>query len=85
MNSFLVYIGMYCLIHFCLVVHASAFFTFHFLLFSLFFFQLSIMKDEPEEAELILHDALRLAYESENKKAITYTYDLVTLLTNLSP
>lgn len=43
------------------------------------------MKDEPEEAELILHDALRLAYESENKKAITYTYDLVTLLTNLSP
>lgn len=42
------------------------------------------MKDEPEEAELILHDALRLAYQSDNKKAITYTYDLVTLLTNLS-
>jgi tetratricopeptide repeat protein 19 len=36
------------------------------------------MKDEPEEAELILHDALRLAYQSDNKKAITYTYDLVT-------
>lgn len=35
------------------------------------------MKDEPEEAELILHDALRLAYQSDNKKAITYTYDLV--------
>lgn len=41
------------------------------------------MKDEPEEAELILHDALRLAYQSDNKKAITYTYDLVTLPTNL--
>nr|XP_038942823.1 tetratricopeptide repeat protein 19, mitochondrial isoform X2 [Rattus norvegicus] len=38
--------------------------------------KLSIMKDEPEAAELILHDALRLAYESDNKKAITYTYDL---------
>nr|XP_008532815.1 PREDICTED: tetratricopeptide repeat protein 19, mitochondrial isoform X2 [Equus przewalskii] len=38
------------------------------------------MKDEPEEAELILHDALRLAYESENKKAITYTYDLMANL-----
>ncbi|XP_044601442.2 tetratricopeptide repeat protein 19, mitochondrial isoform X3 [Equus asinus] len=42
--------------------------------------KLSIMKDEPEEAELILHDALRLAYESENKKAITYTYDLMANL-----
>ncbi|XP_036869023.1 tetratricopeptide repeat protein 19, mitochondrial isoform X3 [Manis javanica] len=38
--------------------------------------KLSIMKDEPEEAELILHDALRLAYQNNNKKAITYTYDL---------
>ncbi|XP_012871802.1 PREDICTED: tetratricopeptide repeat protein 19, mitochondrial [Dipodomys ordii] len=38
------------------------------------------MKDEPEEAELILHDALRLAYQSDNKKAITYTYDLYFLL-----
>uniref|UniRef100_A0A8C5KJ36 Tetratricopeptide repeat protein 19, mitochondrial n=1 Tax=Jaculus jaculus TaxID=51337 RepID=A0A8C5KJ36_JACJA len=46
--------------------------------------KLSIMKDEPEEAELILHDALRLAYQSDNKKAITYTYDLVTLLTSLN-
>lgn len=52
---------------------------FLYLSFSMFFsFQLSIMKDEPEEAELILHDALRLAYQSGNKKAITYTYDLVT-------
>ncbi|XP_054993977.1 tetratricopeptide repeat protein 19, mitochondrial isoform X2 [Sorex araneus] len=42
--------------------------------------ELSIMKDEPEEAELILHDALRLAYQSDNKKAITYTYDLMANL-----
>ncbi|XP_055449985.1 tetratricopeptide repeat protein 19, mitochondrial isoform X1 [Psammomys obesus] len=41
---------------------------------------LSIMKDEPEAAELILHDALRLAYQSDNKKAITYTYDLMANL-----
>ncbi|XP_055449989.1 tetratricopeptide repeat protein 19, mitochondrial isoform X4 [Psammomys obesus] len=38
------------------------------------------MKDEPEAAELILHDALRLAYQSDNKKAITYTYDLAEQL-----
>lgn len=38
------------------------------------------MKDEPEEAELILHDALRLAYQTDNKKAITYTYDLMANL-----
>nr|BAB28813.2 unnamed protein product [Mus musculus] len=42
--------------------------------------KLSIMKDEPEAAELILHDALRLAYESDNRKAITYTYDLAEQL-----
>ncbi|XP_045840625.1 tetratricopeptide repeat protein 19, mitochondrial [Meles meles] len=42
--------------------------------------KLSMMKDEPEEAELILHDALRLAYQSDNKKAITYTYDLMANL-----
>uniref|UniRef100_A0A287D9Y5 Tetratricopeptide repeat protein 19, mitochondrial n=1 Tax=Ictidomys tridecemlineatus TaxID=43179 RepID=A0A287D9Y5_ICTTR len=42
--------------------------------------KLSIMKDEPEEAELILHDALRLAYQSDNLKAITYTYDLAEQL-----
>lgn len=41
---------------------------------------MSIMKDEPEEAELILHDALRLAYQSDNRKAITYTYDLMANL-----
>lgn len=39
--------------------------------------KLCIMKDELEEAELILHDALRLAFKSDNKKAITYTYDLM--------
>ncbi|XP_032354797.1 tetratricopeptide repeat protein 19, mitochondrial isoform X5 [Camelus ferus] len=38
--------------------------------------KLSIMKDELEEAELLLHDALRLAFKSDNKKAVTYTYDL---------
>ena len=43
------------------------------------------MKDEPEEAELILHDALRLAHKSHNTKAIAYTYDLVTPLYSLSP
>ncbi|XP_077020098.1 tetratricopeptide repeat protein 19, mitochondrial isoform X2 [Tamandua tetradactyla] len=42
--------------------------------------QLSIMKDEPEEAERILHDALRLAYQSNNKAAITYTCDLMANL-----
>ncbi|XP_006779350.1 PREDICTED: tetratricopeptide repeat protein 19, mitochondrial isoform X3 [Myotis davidii] len=38
------------------------------------------MKDEPEEAELILHEALRLAIQSDNKKAIIYTYDLAEKL-----
>ncbi|XP_036052400.1 LOW QUALITY PROTEIN: tetratricopeptide repeat protein 19, mitochondrial [Onychomys torridus] len=42
--------------------------------------KLSIMKDEPEAAELILHDALHLAYQSDNKKAISYTYDLMANL-----
>ncbi|XP_036152255.1 tetratricopeptide repeat protein 19, mitochondrial isoform X1 [Myotis myotis] len=42
--------------------------------------KLSIMKDEPEEAELILHEALRLAIQSDNKKAIIYTYDLMANL-----
>ncbi|XP_040857524.1 tetratricopeptide repeat protein 19, mitochondrial isoform X2 [Ochotona curzoniae] len=42
--------------------------------------KLSIMKDEPEEAELLLHDALRLAFQSNNQKAITYTYDLMANL-----
>ncbi|XP_070335277.1 tetratricopeptide repeat protein 19, mitochondrial isoform X2 [Odocoileus virginianus] len=42
--------------------------------------KLCIMKDEPEEAELILHDALRLAHKSHNTKAIAYTYDLMANL-----
>ncbi|XP_072794563.1 tetratricopeptide repeat protein 19, mitochondrial isoform X3 [Vicugna pacos] len=42
--------------------------------------KLSIMKDELEEAELLLHDALRLAFKSNNKKAVTYTYDLMANL-----
>ncbi|XP_070335282.1 tetratricopeptide repeat protein 19, mitochondrial isoform X7 [Odocoileus virginianus] len=46
--------------------------------------KLCIMKDEPEEAELILHDALRLAHKSHNTKAIAYTYDLVTPLSSLN-
>nr|XP_031541771.1 tetratricopeptide repeat protein 19, mitochondrial isoform X2 [Vicugna pacos] len=37
------------------------------------------MKDELEEAELLLHDALRLAFKSNNKKAVTYTYDLFVI------
>ncbi|XP_042112633.1 tetratricopeptide repeat protein 19, mitochondrial isoform X3 [Ovis aries] len=42
--------------------------------------KLCIMKDEPEEAELILHDALHLAHKSHNTKAIAYTYDLMANL-----
>ncbi|XP_058904447.1 tetratricopeptide repeat protein 19, mitochondrial isoform X1 [Kogia breviceps] len=42
--------------------------------------KLCIMKDEPAEAELILHDALRLAYKSDNEKAVTYTYDAMANL-----
>lgn len=42
--------------------------------------KLNIMKDEPEEAELILHEALRLAMQTDNKKAIIYTYDLMANL-----
>uniref|UniRef100_A0A8C3I6N5 Tetratricopeptide repeat protein 19, mitochondrial n=1 Tax=Chrysemys picta bellii TaxID=8478 RepID=A0A8C3I6N5_CHRPI len=42
-------------------------------------FQLSIMKGELEEAERILHEAVRLSHQSDNKKAIIYTYDLVIL------
>lgn len=35
--------------------------------------KLNFMKNEPEEAQLILHDVLHLAFQSNNKKAITYT------------
>ncbi|XP_023586827.1 tetratricopeptide repeat protein 19, mitochondrial isoform X1 [Trichechus manatus latirostris] len=67
-----------------LLLSGSAYIHFLYTSLSIVFFvlsfQLSIMKDEPEEAELILHDALRLAYQSGNNKAITYTYDLMANL-----
>lgn len=37
------------------------------------------MKGELEEAERILHEAIRLSHQSDNKRAIIYTYDLVIL------
>ncbi|XP_038615829.1 tetratricopeptide repeat protein 19, mitochondrial isoform X1 [Tachyglossus aculeatus] len=42
--------------------------------------KLYIMKEEPEEAERILHEALRLAHQSGNTQAIIYTYDLMANL-----
>ncbi|XP_042713898.2 tetratricopeptide repeat protein 19, mitochondrial isoform X2 [Chrysemys picta bellii] len=42
--------------------------------------KLSIMKGELEEAERILHEAVRLSHQSDNKKAIIYTYDLMANL-----
>ncbi|XP_069082404.1 tetratricopeptide repeat protein 19, mitochondrial isoform X3 [Pleurodeles waltl] len=42
--------------------------------------KLSIMKSELEDAERILHQAARLAHESDNRKAIIYTYDLMANL-----
>ncbi|XP_029467129.1 tetratricopeptide repeat protein 19, mitochondrial [Rhinatrema bivittatum] len=42
--------------------------------------KLSIMKGELEGAEQILHQSLLLAQQSDNKKAITYTYDLMANL-----
>ncbi|XP_075760474.1 tetratricopeptide repeat protein 19, mitochondrial isoform X1 [Pelodiscus sinensis] len=42
--------------------------------------KLSIMKGELEEAERILHQAARLSHQSDNKRAIIYTYDLMANL-----
>ncbi|XP_037736332.1 tetratricopeptide repeat protein 19, mitochondrial isoform X4 [Chelonia mydas] len=42
--------------------------------------KLSIMKGELEEAERILHEAIRLSHQSDNKRAIIYTYDLAEKL-----
>ncbi|XP_074869693.1 tetratricopeptide repeat protein 19, mitochondrial isoform X2 [Carettochelys insculpta] len=42
--------------------------------------KLSIMKGELEEAEQILHQAVGLAHQSGNKRAIIYTYDLMANL-----
>ncbi|XP_038232221.1 tetratricopeptide repeat protein 19, mitochondrial isoform X4 [Dermochelys coriacea] len=42
--------------------------------------KLSIMKGELEEAEWILHEAVRLSHQLDNKRAIIYTYDLMANL-----
>uniref|UniRef100_A0A8C6NFD6 Uncharacterized protein n=1 Tax=Melopsittacus undulatus TaxID=13146 RepID=A0A8C6NFD6_MELUD len=41
--------------------------------------QLSVMKGELGEADKLLHEALRLSHQSDNRKAITYTYSMVRL------
>ncbi|XP_072287059.1 tetratricopeptide repeat protein 19, mitochondrial isoform X1 [Pyxicephalus adspersus] len=42
--------------------------------------KLSIMKEEMDEAEEILHETLHLAQECKSKRAIVYTYDLMANL-----
>lgn len=37
------------------------------------------MKGELGEAEKLLHEALRLSHQSDNRKAIIYTYSMVRL------
>ncbi|KAM6049560.1 tetratricopeptide repeat protein 19, mitochondrial isoform 3-T3 [Chlamydotis macqueenii] len=39
--------------------------------------KLSAMKGELGEAERILHEALRLSHQSDNRKAIVYTYSMM--------
>ncbi|XP_061868070.1 tetratricopeptide repeat protein 19, mitochondrial isoform X5 [Colius striatus] len=39
--------------------------------------QLSVMKGELGEAERLLHQALRLSHESDNRRAIIYTYSMM--------
>uniref|UniRef100_A0A8C8BDP3 Tetratricopeptide repeat protein 19, mitochondrial n=1 Tax=Otus sunia TaxID=257818 RepID=A0A8C8BDP3_9STRI len=39
--------------------------------------KLSVMKGELGEAEQVLHQALRLSHQSDNRKAIVYTYSMV--------
>ncbi|XP_075374440.1 tetratricopeptide repeat protein 19, mitochondrial isoform X1 [Mycteria americana] len=39
--------------------------------------KLSVMKGELREAEQILHQALRLSHQSDNRKAIVYTYSMM--------
>ncbi|XP_059685205.1 tetratricopeptide repeat protein 19, mitochondrial isoform X1 [Gavia stellata] len=39
--------------------------------------KLSVMKGELREAEHILHQALRLSQQSDNRKAIVYTYSMM--------
>lgn len=40
--------------------------------------QLSAMKGELGEAERFLHQALHLAHQADDKRAIVYTYSMVT-------
>ncbi|XP_074746495.1 tetratricopeptide repeat protein 19, mitochondrial isoform X2 [Strix uralensis] len=39
--------------------------------------KLSVMKGELGEAEQVLHQALRLSHQSDNRKAIVYTYSMM--------
>ncbi|XP_014808624.1 PREDICTED: tetratricopeptide repeat protein 19, mitochondrial isoform X2 [Calidris pugnax] len=39
--------------------------------------KLSVMKGELGEAERVLHQALRLSHQSDNRKAIIYTYSMM--------
>ncbi|NXG62464.1 TTC19 protein, partial [Hemiprocne comata] len=39
--------------------------------------KLSVMKGELGEAERLLHQALRLSHQSDNRKAIVYTYSMM--------
>ncbi|XP_052659067.1 tetratricopeptide repeat protein 19, mitochondrial isoform X2 [Harpia harpyja] len=39
--------------------------------------KLSVMKGELGEAERVLHQALRLSHQSDNRKAIAYTYSMM--------
>ncbi|XP_062478360.1 tetratricopeptide repeat protein 19, mitochondrial isoform X1 [Pezoporus occidentalis] len=39
--------------------------------------KLSVMKGELGEAEKLLHEALRLSHQSDNRKAIIYTYSMM--------
>ncbi|XP_052659066.1 tetratricopeptide repeat protein 19, mitochondrial isoform X1 [Harpia harpyja] len=42
--------------------------------------KLSVMKGELGEAERVLHQALRLSHQSDNRKAIAYTYSMAEKL-----
>ncbi|KAM4701863.1 tetratricopeptide repeat protein 19, mitochondrial [Discoglossus pictus] len=42
--------------------------------------KLNIMKGEMDEAETLLHQALQMAQQSDSRRAVTYTYDLMANL-----
>ncbi|NWT42127.1 TTC19 protein, partial [Chroicocephalus maculipennis] len=42
--------------------------------------KLSVMKGELGEADRLLHQALRLSHQADNRKAIVYTYSMVGVL-----